>query len=341
MRTAVAFVLATTLAFGQFRSMVPLVVAPTAVTNSAGRPIVGLDESDFVLYDNNVRQKIHMDDVFRPVSLVVVIQTSANSDAVVSKLGGSGILLTDLVAAEGGESAIVSAGDEVKLAADFTSDSDRIAKALRGLRARGEHPQLLAGIAEALKMIAARGNSRRGLILVVGERFDRSGTDHLPALLRNPLLQSTTIYWLTYSPFLTAFTAKPKRLWDTMTDEQKNDPKRMQGAIKYPWPEETVLVPPDWPSGSLFNIFTELSRRAGTDLAETLSQATGGNVGSFLKQSGLETAIHAVADQVHTQYMITFSPKPDAPGVFHSLRVEIASRPDAKVDTRSGYWSVE
>ena len=52
----------------------------------------GLTPADLVLYDNNVPQAIHMDWMMYPIDLVVAVQTSSNSGAVVDKLGGSGIL---------------------------------------------------------------------------------------------------------------------------------------------------------------------------------------------------------------------------------------------------------
>ena len=190
-------------------------------------------------------------------------------------------------------------------------------------------------------MLAARDPARRRIILVIAERHDPPGQKRLADLTRDPQLQHATIYWLTYSKFLAAFTNKPKTVWDRMTDEQKADPKRMQGKIKYPLPDEQVWIPPATTDGSLINIFTELGERATTDVAELVTSATGGSVSSFLKQNALEEAIHRIADEVHLQYIITFPPMKDEPGNFHALRIETPSRPDLQVRTRSGYWSVE
>jgi hypothetical protein len=159
-------------------------------------------------------------------------------------------------------------------------------------------------------------------------------------LLREDQLQNTAIYWLTYSTFLTPFTSRPKSVWDRMTDEQKADPSRMQGRIKYPLPEEEEPLPPAMAPGSLFNVFTELSHKNTVDAANLLSRTTGGRTFSFLKQSGLEDAIHAVADEVHRQYIISFQPKLDTPGLFHTIRAEVSGRPELQVRTRAGYWRI-
>ncbi|HWC96355.1 MAG TPA: hypothetical protein VG456_06395, partial [Candidatus Sulfopaludibacter sp.] len=113
MRVIACSLLTICAAWGQFRSTVPLVVAPTTVTDSKGRYVDGLDTEDLILYDNNVPQKIHLDWMTFPISVVVAVQTSDNSRPVLDKLGGSGILFTQLLAGEGGETAVISFSDEV------------------------------------------------------------------------------------------------------------------------------------------------------------------------------------------------------------------------------------
>ena len=327
--------------FAQFTSNVPLVVAPTTVTDRAGRSVAGLTEQDFAVFDNNVPQKIHVDESISPISLVVIVQSDLRAEAILDKLGRTAQLFTDYLAAEGGETALLSVNDEVKLVQDFTGDTARLSHQLRGLRAAGERPPvILPALAEALRLLSAREQTGRRIILVIAERYDVAGDQRLQTLLRDTQLQRSTIYWLTYSAFLSAFTNKPKTVWDRMTDEEKAAPWRLQGKIKYPLPEEQVLVPPDVSTGSLFNIFTELSRRAGTDVADLLTQATGGSVAGFLKQNALENAIHQIADEVHLQYTVTFRPPSDAAGTFHALRIETPTHVDLQVRTRSGYWGV-
>jgi VWFA-related protein len=277
-----------------------------------------------------------------PISLVVLIEANSSSAAILDKLHGSGILFADLLAADAGETAIMSFSSGVRLVQGFTADSTQLSHSLSALHVQGDGCALLDGIRESLHLLAARDPVRRRIILVVGERRDRSSRTQLPDLLRENQLQNTTIYWLAYSTFLTPFTNKPKTVWDRMSDEQKANPDRMQqGRIKYPLPEEEMPLPPDMAPGSLFNVFTGLKRRTAVDAANLLSQTTGGHTFSFLKQSGLEGAIHAVADEVHRQYLVSFQPKIDAPGIFHTMRAEVKGRPELQVRTRAGYWTVD
>lgn len=329
----------------QFKSTVPLVIAPTAVTDEKGRFVAGLTEKELAVYDNNVPQTIQVDTTVNPISLVVVIEANSSSAAILDKLRGTGILFADLLAADAGETAVVSFSYEPRVVQNFTSDSSRLTRVLRDLRVQGDSCALLDGILQALHLLATRDPGRRHIVLVIAERRDRSSKVKLPDLLRENQLQNTAIYWLTYSTFLAPFTNKPKSVWDRMTEEQKEDPARdplkMQGRIKYPYPEEEEPLPPDMAPGSLFNVFTELGHKSEVDAANLLSRTTGGRTFGFLKQSGLEDAIHAVADEVHRQYLISFQPKLDTPGLFHTIRAEVKDRPDLQVRTRTGYWRIQ
>src|ERR1017187_10221208 len=111
MRPVVCTLVFLSAASAQFKSTVPLVIAPTTVTDPKGHYIDGLTAEDLILYDNNVPQAIQMDWMPLPISLVVAVQTSANSGAVIDKLGGSGILFTQLLAADAGETAVISFSD--------------------------------------------------------------------------------------------------------------------------------------------------------------------------------------------------------------------------------------
>jgi hypothetical protein len=65
-------------ASAQFKSTVPLVVAPTTVTDSKGHYVDGLEPEDLILYDNNVPQKIQMDWMTFPIDLVLAVETGEN-----------------------------------------------------------------------------------------------------------------------------------------------------------------------------------------------------------------------------------------------------------------------
>lgn len=337
MRLAAALVVLALPCGAQFKSTVPLVVAPTTVTDSHGRFVDGLTAGDLVLYDNNVPQKIQMDWSTFPIDLVVAVQTSANSGAVIDKLGGSGILFSQLVAADAGETAVISFSDEVKVHQDFTDDPDRVTHALRMLRKEGDNAHMLDALHEALEMLGHRPPSRRRIILMIAERRDRASAAKLPAVMEQVERLNAAVYWLTYSPFLEPFTVKPKTAEDLKPEAERI---KVQKCALCPAPDDTPVPPDLGPGGYLYGI-EELIRLHKPDLSHLFTRTTGGRELNFLKKSALEQAIGIIGEEVHRQYILSFSPSGGPAGAFHTLRAEVKDRPELRAKTRDGYWALE
>ena len=333
---AAAIVLLTGTIWAQFKSNVPLVVAPTTVKDSKGRYVDGLTTSDLVLYDNSVAQPIQMDWMMFPIDLVVVVQTGENSGAVIDKLGGSGILFTQLLAGESGDTAVLSFSDEVKIHQDFTPDANQVTQALRMLRKEGGRARILDALQRALIMLEARPAGRRRIILVIAEKRDRSSQAKLDAVMERVERLNAAVYWLTYSPFLQPFTVKPKTAEDLKPEAERI---QMAKCALCPHPDDTPVPPDVGPGGFIYGI-GELVRLHKPDLSELFTRTTGGRTLSFLKKNALEQAIQLVSEEVHRQYILSFQPKAGEAGKFHTIRVVVKDRPDLLAKTRDGYWSV-
>jgi VWFA-related protein len=323
MRAAALLLLIATIAGAQFKGTATLVVAPTTVTDSKGKYIDAVLPEDLVLYDNGVRQPIQVDESFNPISLVVAVQTSANSAAILDKMGSSGILFADLLAGDRGETALVTFSDEVRTLRDFTTSSDNLAAGLRSLHVQGDGAVALEAVMQSLSMLAKRKSDRRRILLVIGEKRDRSSKLKFQTVLHEAQRQNVLIYWLTYSPFLEPFTAGQKTL-------KSKDPQK-----------DGTPLPPDTAPGNLLSIFTELARQGKPDTSVQLTRTTGGRAIGFLKQEALEEAIQAVASEVHRQYIVSFTPPPAKPGQYHTIRIEVKDHPEWTARTRAGYWSMQ
>jgi VWFA-related protein len=334
MRLAATLFLLACSAPAQFKSTVPLVVAPTTVTDAKGRYVDGLTAGDLALYDNNVPQTIHLDDAVNPISLVVAVQTSANSGAVIDKLGGSGILFAQLLAGDAGDTAMLSFSDDVRLHQDFTKDPDAVIHALRMLRKEGSGAQTLDAMRQALTMLEARPAGRRRIILMIAEKRDRGSIATLPEVMERVQKLNALVYWLTYSPFLEPFTVRPKTAEDLKPEAERI---KMKACAMCPGPD-TTPVPPDLGPGGLIYGIGELIHMRQPDLSTLFANTTGGRTMSFLKKNALEQAVQRVGEEVHRQYILTFQPKDDESGKFHALRIAVKDRPDLHVKTREGYW---
>ncbi|HEX4594692.1 MAG TPA: VWA domain-containing protein [Bryobacteraceae bacterium] len=336
MRLAVAAVMLAWPGGAQFKSTVPLVVAPTTITDSKGHHVDGLTPEDLILYDNSVPQPIRMDWMKYPIDLVVAVQTSANSGAVIDKLGGSGILFTQLLAADAGETAVISFSDEVKVHQEFTSNPDSVIHALRMLRKEGDDAHMLDALRHALGMLERRPPGRRPIILLIAEKRDRSSQAKLADVMERVQRQNATVYWLTYSPFLEPFTVKPKTSEDLKPEAERI---KVQKCALCPAPDDTPVPPDLGPGDTLYGI-RELMRLHQPDLSSLFTATTGGRVLSFLKKNALERTIQLVSEEVHRQYILSFEPKGGEPGAFHTIRVVVKNRPDLQAKTRQGYWAL-
>jgi VWFA-related protein len=337
MRLATAMVVLTCPCWAQFKSTVPLVVAPTTVTDSKGHYVDGLTADDLILYDNNVPQKIQTDWMTYPIDLVVAVQTSENSGAVIDKLGGTGILFSQSLAADAGETAVITFSDEVKVHQDFTSDPDPVIHSLRMLRKEGDNAHILDAMHQALLMLDHRPPGRRRIILMIAERRDRSSKTKLPEVMEQVERLNAAVYWLTYSPFLEPFTVKPKTAEDLKPEDERI---KVQKCGLCPAPDDTP-VPPDLGPGSYLYGIQELIRLHKPDLSHLFTKTTGGRELNFLKKSALEQAIQLVSEEVHRQYILSFEPKGNQPGEFHAIRVVVKNRPELHAKTRDGYWALQ
>ena len=337
MRSAIAIVLLAAIAPAQFKSTVPLVIAPTTVTDSKGHFIDGLTAEDLILSDNGVPQPIHLEFSVYPIDLVVAIQTSANSGAVIDKLGRSGILFTQLLAADRGATAVISFGNQVKIHQEFTGDPDPVIHALRMLRKEGGAAHIHDALLQATEMLAKRPAGRRRVILMIAEKRDRSSQASLSEVMERVQKLNAAVYWLSYSPMLEPFTVKPKTKEDLKPEAERI---KLPQCATCPEPDNTP-VPPDLGPGGLFYGIGELIRLHQPDLSSLFTSTTGGRAAFFLKKDGLEQTIQKIGEEVHRQYILTFEPKGGEAGAFHQIRVAVRGRPELHATTREGYWAVQ
>jgi VWFA-related protein len=337
MRAGAAFLIFVCTGWAQFKSTAPLVVAPTTVTDSKGHYVDGLTSEDLILYDNNVPQKVQMDWTMYPIDLVVAVQASENSGAVIDKLGGTGILFTQLLAADAGQTAVLSFSDEVKVHQDFTGNPDLVIHALRMLRKEGGGAHMLDALREALLMLERRPAGRRRIVLMIAEKRDRASQAKLPEVMERVERANAAIYWLTYSPMLQPFTVRPKTAEDLKPEDERI--KRPQCSY-CPAPDDTP-VPPDLGPGDPMYALSELVRLHKPDLSSLFTRTTGGRTLNFLKKNALEQAIQLVGEEVHRQYILSFEPKGGEPGKFHAIRVVVKGQPELRAATRDGYWALQ
>lgn len=294
-----------------FHAKAPLVVVPVSVSNKKHVSIDGLTAKDFVLLDNGVPRVIEVDPagVYQSsVSVVVVVETSVVAHAALLKVKKTGSMIDGYITGADGEAALLTAGSDVKLRQDFTSDGVHIRNAFEQLHAGdSDQGRTLDACLTGIELLASRTADRRRILLIVGESKDRGSKTTLQEVLARAQRANVTIYALTYSAYVTPFTTRASDLGP----------------------------PPD----AGVNPIAELSRLAKRNMAEALTVSTGGRRLSFETLHAFENDLTGIGKELHSQYLLSFAPPSEPTPSFHSLQVSVKDHPEAVVRARPGYWT--
>jgi VWFA-related protein len=349
MRRAVVLAFAVSLAAQDSRFDVRsrLVIVPVAVTDLKGRSIDGLEAADFLLFDNGLPQRATVDTIdtgVAPVALVIAVQSSGISAAVLEKVQKIGAMIQPMITGDRGCAGLLSFDERVRWLEDCTNDPDVLDRAFGQLQpvlrpGEDKEARMLDAVQSAVEHLSRRPNARR-VLLLISESRDRGSETALDAATVAAQSAGVTVYAATYSALKTAFTSKlpvsqprrplkPKTPNDELGTVNSNPPGRNN-----PWPK---IPPPEQQVDALGGI-GELARLYKTNAAEALTKSTGGTTFPFTRQRALEEAIGKLGAELHMQYVVSFVPEASAPG-YHTLEVRLARPGEFRIRARPGYWS--
>ena len=297
------------------RANVPLVLAPVTVTDKKGNFIDGLSVDDFRLTDDGVAQKIRMDTsdtVLAPVSLMVLIQASGISAPALARIERVGGLIKPLVIGQRGQAAVIEFDDEIRVRTEFTADADLIGAAFQRTRSRSiRTARLIDAVAEGVKMLDTRSPNNRRVMLILSESRDRGSKTKLTDAIEQAQRAGVAVYAATYS---------------------------VQGSTFLSSPSTSPSMPGGDGNLDILGGALELARIGKANVADALARTTGGRHLSFLTLESLENVISRAGEEIHSQYLLSFTPTPSGKDGFHQIQVAIPSHPDAVVRVRLGYW---
>jgi VWFA-related protein len=208
---------------------------------------------------------------------------------------------------------------------EFTNDPDAIARAFAGLTTGEDMSgRMLDAASQAIERLSRRPNVRRVLFLI-SESRDRGSETSLDSVILAAQAAGVVIYAATYSAMKTAFTAKPEET----KGPDVSDPTRPA--------ESKVPVPPPAQRLDIGAAFGELARLGKTKTTQLLAESTGAATFSFTRQRGLENTIEKLAGELHTQYLLSFTPVDPALGQ-HRLEVVLSRPGKFRIRARPAYW---
>jgi VWFA-related protein len=325
--------------FPPIRVTVDVVQAAVTVLDRNGNSVNGLLPNQFRMFDNNKEQDIHSVDVtYTPISLVVAIQANSRVDKILPQVNRIGNLLKPIILGDQGEAAVVAFDSRVRTLQDFTSDPEKIAKAVKSIQAGSQSSRLVDAVEAADRLLSNRNKDRRRILIVIGETRDFGSEASAREALIDLQLHNVTTYWLDMSHLMGILTAPAP---DPRPDNNPPAMHTMPGGV--PATPTTVAQMYGGNGGRaefiplMVEIFKDVKNIFKTSPAELFTKGTGGNEYSFYNQGQLERTINEIGDLLHSQYLISYSPNNRGEYGFHQLTVAIVDH-DYRCQTRPGYW---
>ena len=155
------------------------VLVPTLVEKRGGGILYGLKESDFVLEDNGVPQKIRVQEEMdtAPVGLVVAVEEGAMSVLEFDKLAKLGPLLDLFLADPRSRVALVGFDSEPYLIQDYTHSGDKVNDELKHLEPGDGGAAILDTVSYGVNLLESQPKEYRRVLLLISEERDH-GSKH-------------------------------------------------------------------------------------------------------------------------------------------------------------------
>lgn len=290
------------------------VLLPVSVRDESGMPVSGLGEERFLVFDNGVRQQIASFNRHRvPANIVLLLDASSSVFSQMRFIREAarhfieGLLNEDKVC-------VMQFSDRVELLQDWTPATDlrQLEKSLNWRYHPGLRTTFYDGLYLSAQEQLSKVEGRRIIILLTdgldtAERRRASYADALSAVRRAEA-----------SVYVVSLTANLRAQLETKTGQTKLG--RLFGGD-------------DRREVAAYLALIDNSEKLLTGLATQ----TGGRIFLPLKDEDLTPAYQAIADELRTQYIITYQPKPRVTsGEYRRVRV-LMTDGNFEVATREGY----
>ena len=290
------------------------VLLPVSVRDSKGGPVSGLGAESFFIYDNGVRQEIASFNRERiPANIVLLLDASGSVFSQMRFIREAAKGFIEGLHKEDRVS-VMQFADKVELLQDWTSaaNSQPLLKSLDWRYRAGESTAFYEGLYLAAHEQLSRVEGRR-LIIVLTDGIDTVGERH--ASYANALDAVRSAEATVYVVSLTA------SLRELLRERTRGSFRRILAGGYDPRQVARYL--------SLIE--------ASEKLLTGLSEQTGGRIFLPIRDEDLSPAYGAIAEELRTQYIITYQPRPRArAGTWRPVRV-LVSPGGYEVAARRGY----
>jgi len=317
-----------------------LVTTPVAVIDRSGDFVYDLDLKDFEIFDNGVPQKIQsFETEGRPVALVVVIQVNSDVLPLLDQVRPLASMFSGLLLGAEGEAAVVLYDDRVRVAQNFSNDSDKLNATFKSIAGRGDGARLNDALSRAIEMLEKRPKAERRVIIAFSTGFDSGSETTKEEIVRRATGAEVGIYGLGFNPAEALLEKKP----------HLPAPGPLDTNVTRPLPPNTIPTPSNSvdtydapvPVVPILIATGEVIRSVvASSMLEYYAGYTGGVFYSHWSTKALQDQLSRVASEIQSQYELAYVPDSQGPGGFHRIEVRVR-RPGLRVRARAGYFFPE
>ena len=288
------------------------VLVPTLVEKPGGGIVYGLKGDDFVLEDNGVPQKVHVQEEMdtAPVALVVAVEQGGASVLEFDKVAKLGPLLDTFLSDPRSEAALVGFDSTPHLIRDYTRASDELNDDLKHLEPGDGGDAILDTVSYGVDLLESQPKEYRRVLLLISEARDH-GSKHtkVPGLIKKIGESDVLVLTVEFSPVAAGIV-------HDMKDSGEN--RVFHG--------EDIL--------SDLYLLVQAFRK---NVTKEIALMSGGEYTTFLTDKRFEQRVLEAAKHARNRYLLTFRPSDPAPGL-HSIRVHLAQDYGAHIVARANYW---
>jgi VWFA-related protein len=331
-----------------------LVVVPALVRTKSGELVYTLKANDFILTDNGVAQKLHLEqDTGRePLAMVIIAQTGGDAAVHLDQYQHLGAMLDNMLGGVDHHVAVVGFDSTPILLHGFTPNIDYVTHSLNILEPGDNHAAVLDAIVYAVNLLRQQPTTYRRAILLLSQTTDNGS--HVTELdaLRAISDTNTVMYSVGFhttgtdegkeaakfgSTFTPPLDPGPQhgcfsRDLGTDADGKPIKPTESKGSQDLNCVEE--LLPPL----RLAHLAEIAARNAlRKNISESVAHLTGGETFRFKNEKTLDRDLFTIANHIPNRYVLSFAPQSPTPG-FHSIVLKLRDSSHLSVEARNGYW---
>jgi VWFA-related protein len=286
------------------------VLVPTLVEKPHNGGIVyGLKQSDFIVEDNGVPQKIHVQEELdtAPIALVIAMEEGRSGWLEFQKYGKMGPLLDMFLSNPRSQAALVGFSSKPRLIHDYTHSEEELSQSLQQLEPGDGGAAILDTISYGVDLLEDQPKQFRRVLLLISEQRDHGSKHTKPAQLVSKIGRSDVlVVSVSYSPSKAEFAHDIK-------DSGENRTMNMVSTL--------IMA---------VQAFKK-------NVAKEIAIMSGGEYMTFVGDHRFEDRIMEAAKEVRNRYLITFSPTDPSQGL-HTIRVRTVDDYGARIIARANYW---